>query len=93
MKVAFLGLPESERRLYIEEAAARRGVSAVIIEKDFWVSRLLAVLFRSELAGPRLQGWDLALEGLRRDRLVLGAGRTVPKGPPCLGNARTLGSP
>jgi hypothetical protein len=27
VKVAFLGLPESERRLYIEEAAARRSVS------------------------------------------------------------------
>lgn len=51
MKVAFLGLPESERRLYIEEAAARRSVSAVIIEKDFWVSWMLAVLFRSEFAG------------------------------------------
>lgn len=51
MKVAFLGLPDSERRLYIEEAAARRGVSAVIIEKDFWVSWMLAVLFRSEFAG------------------------------------------
>jgi hypothetical protein len=51
VKVAFLGLPESERRLYIEEAAARRGVSAVIIEKDFWVSWMLAVLFRSEFAG------------------------------------------
>jgi predicted nucleotidyltransferase component of viral defense system len=51
VKVAFLGLPDSERRLYIEEAAARRGVSAVIIEKDFWVSWMLAVLFRSEFAG------------------------------------------
>ena len=51
MKVAFLGLPESDRRLYIEEAAARRSVSAVIIEKDFWVSWMLAVLFRSDLSG------------------------------------------
>ncbi|NBX36626.1 MAG: nucleotidyl transferase AbiEii/AbiGii toxin family protein, partial [Planctomycetes bacterium] len=38
MRIAFLGLQESERRLYLEEAATRRGVSAVIIEKDFWVS-------------------------------------------------------
>ncbi len=36
MKVAFLRLPESERRIYIERAAARRSVSAVFIEKDFW---------------------------------------------------------
>ncbi len=51
MRISFLELPESERRLYLEEAASRRGVSAVIIEKDFWVSWMLAVLFRSELAG------------------------------------------
>ncbi len=51
MRITFLELPEAERRLYIEEAAARRGVSAVIIEKDFWVSWMLAVLFRSEFAG------------------------------------------
>jgi hypothetical protein len=51
VRISFLELPESERRLYIEEAASRRGVSAVIIEKDFWVSWMLAVLFRSELAG------------------------------------------
>jgi len=38
VRISFLELPESERRLYIEEAASRRGVSAVIIEKDFWVS-------------------------------------------------------
>jgi hypothetical protein len=51
VRITFLELPEAERRLYIEEAAARRGVSAVIIEKDFWVSWMLAVLFRSEFAG------------------------------------------
>ncbi|MDA0803590.1 MAG: hypothetical protein O2819_07545 [Planctomycetota bacterium] len=51
MRIAFLGLPVAEQRLYIEEVAARRGVSAVIIEKDFWVCWLLAVLFRSEFAG------------------------------------------
>jgi len=50
VRISFLELPESERRLYIEEAASRRGVSAVIIEKDFWVSWMLAVLFGSELA-------------------------------------------
>ncbi len=48
MRLAFLKLPDAERRLYIEEVAARRGVSAVIIEKDFWVCWLLGVLFRSE---------------------------------------------
>jgi predicted nucleotidyltransferase component of viral defense system len=32
----------------IQEAAVRRGVSPVIIEKDFWVCYILSSLFRSE---------------------------------------------
>jgi hypothetical protein len=47
VKLSFLDLPIDERRLYIEEAAARRGVSPVVLEKDFWVCWLLAILFRS----------------------------------------------
>ena len=51
MKLAFLQLPDVERRLYIEQAATRRNVSPVIMEKDFWVCWLLGILFESELAG------------------------------------------
>lgn len=51
MKLAFLELPADEQRLYIEQAATQRSVSSVILEKDFWVSWLLAVLFNSEFAG------------------------------------------
>ncbi|MBA3638075.1 MAG: nucleotidyl transferase AbiEii/AbiGii toxin family protein [Acidobacteria bacterium] len=47
MRLAFLELPAGERRVYIDEAAARRGLSAVIVEKDFWVCWLLSVLFES----------------------------------------------
>lgn len=50
MKLAFLDLPANERRLYIEQAAVRRNNSPVILEKDFWVSWLLAVLYESEFA-------------------------------------------
>jgi hypothetical protein len=50
MKLGFLELPPEERRLYIEQAALRRDVSAVVLEKDFWVSWLLGILFRSEFA-------------------------------------------
>lgn len=50
MKLEFLGLPEEERRLYIEEAAGRMNVSPVMLEKDFWVCWLLGVLFTSEFA-------------------------------------------
>lgn len=51
MKLVFLELPTDERRLYIEQAATRRNVSPVIMEKDFWVCWLLGILFESEFAG------------------------------------------
>ena len=51
MKLGFLALPADERRLYIEQAAARRNISPVILEKDFWVCWLLGILFESEFAG------------------------------------------
>lgn len=50
MRLAFLELPEHERRLYFEQAAVRRNVSTVILEKDFWVCWLLGVLFESKFA-------------------------------------------
>jgi hypothetical protein len=51
MRLAFLDLPPEERRLYIEQAAVRRNVSPVVLEKDFWVCWLLGILFESEFAG------------------------------------------
>jgi Nucleotidyl transferase AbiEii toxin, Type IV TA system len=51
MKLAFFQLPAEERRLYMEQAAIRRNVSPVIMEKDFWVCWLLGTLFESEFAG------------------------------------------
>lgn len=48
MKLGFLDLPLSERRVYFEQAAQQRGVLSVILEKDFWVCWLLGVLFDSE---------------------------------------------
>ncbi|MFM7165513.1 MAG: nucleotidyl transferase AbiEii/AbiGii toxin family protein [Planctomycetaceae bacterium] len=51
MKLGFLALPAEERRLYIEQAATRRSLSPVILEKDFWVCWLLGILFESEFAG------------------------------------------
>jgi hypothetical protein len=50
VKLSFLALDPAERSLYIQEAAARRGVLPVLLEKDFWVSWLLAVIFESEFA-------------------------------------------
>ncbi len=47
MKLEFLELPADERGLYIEQAAVRRNVSPVPLEKDFWVYWLLGMLFRS----------------------------------------------
>jgi hypothetical protein len=57
MKIDFLALPDDERRLYIEQAAIRRSLSPVIMEKDFWVCWLLGILFESEFAG------DLVFKG------------------------------
>src|SRR5215207_6433860 len=45
MRLAFLQLPSEERQLYVEEAARRRGLSPVVMEKDFWVCWMLGVLF------------------------------------------------
>ena len=51
MKLAFLELPADERRLYIEQAAVRRNITPVVLEKDFRVCWLLGILFESEFAG------------------------------------------
>src|ERR1700677_4245760 len=51
MRLRFLELPVDERRLYFEQAAIQRNISPVVLEKDFWVSWLLGILFESEFAG------------------------------------------
>jgi predicted nucleotidyltransferase component of viral defense system len=51
MKLAFPESPVDERRLYIEQAAVRRNISPVVLEKDFRVCWLPGVLFESEFAG------------------------------------------
>jgi hypothetical protein len=50
MMLAFLGLPRRERQIYFTEAAIRRNLSPVILEKDFWVCWLLGLLFESEFS-------------------------------------------
>ncbi len=51
MKLGFLELAPGERGLYIEQAAIRRNVSPVLIEKDFWVCWMLGILFQSDFGG------------------------------------------
>jgi hypothetical protein len=51
MKLSFLELAPDERRPYFEQAAVRQNVSAVMLEKDFWVCWLLGLLFGSEFVG------------------------------------------
>lgn len=60
----FAKLPSQERRLYFEQTAARLGLSAQIIEKDFWVCWTLKRLF--------------VLDGFR-DRLTFKGGTTLSK--------------
>lgn len=50
MKIHFLSLSDDERRLYFNQAGLLRNVSAVVIEKDFWVCWLLGILFESEFS-------------------------------------------
>lgn len=50
MKLQFLAMPPEEQGLYFQQAGAQRDLSPVLIEKDFWVSWLLGILFRSEFA-------------------------------------------
>lgn len=45
MKLEFFKRPADEQALLIRETAARRGLLTVMVEKDFWVSWTLAVLF------------------------------------------------
>jgi len=47
MRLQFSLHPPEERRLYFEQVAQRRSLSPVIVEKDFWVCWLLALLFNS----------------------------------------------
>lgn len=54
MKLEFFNRPVSEQALIIRETAARRGVLAVMVEKDFWVSWTLAVLFAHPEFGNQL---------------------------------------
>jgi hypothetical protein len=48
---AFATLDAQERRTVFEEFQLREGVSAVIVEKDFWVVWLLAQIFKSQDLG------------------------------------------
>lgn len=45
---AFLESDVSDQRTFIQEAAAKRGIDPVVIEKDFWVCFVLGKLFSSD---------------------------------------------
>ena len=54
MKLEFFNRSAGDQAVIIREVAARRGVSAVMVEKDFWVSWTLAVLFAHPEFGEQL---------------------------------------
>lgn len=54
MKLEFFKRPPADQAVIIREVAARRGWSAVLVEKDFWVSWTLAVLFAHPEFGEQL---------------------------------------
>jgi hypothetical protein len=49
---SFATLPAPERRLLVEQVAARQGVVSVIVEKDFWVCWVLGRLFDTDALAP-----------------------------------------
>ena len=54
MKLEFFKRPAAEQALIIRETASRRGLLPVMVEKDFWVSWTLAVLFAHPEFGGQL---------------------------------------
>ena len=69
----FIRLSGDERRLYCEQAAARLGLPAASVEKDFWVCWTLRLLFglsRLDKA-PDVQRRHVLVEGLATDRAIL----------------------
>lgn len=54
MKLEFFKRPPADQAVIIREVAARRGLLAVMVEKDFWVSWTLAVLFAHPEFGEQL---------------------------------------
>jgi len=54
VKLEFFKRPATDQALIIRETAARRGLLPVMVEKDFWVSWTLAVLFAHPEFGSQL---------------------------------------
>src|SRR5215467_6157227 len=54
MKLQFFSRDAKDQAAIIREVAARLGISAVMVEKDFWVSWTLAVLFAHQEFGKQL---------------------------------------
>jgi predicted nucleotidyltransferase component of viral defense system len=54
VKLEFFKRSAPEQTLIIRETAARRGLLPVMVEKDFWVSWTLAVLFTHPEFGGEL---------------------------------------
>lgn len=54
MKLEFFNRTAEDQATIIREVAAKRGISAIMVEKDFWVSWTLAVLFEHPEFGEQL---------------------------------------
>lgn len=54
MRIQFLERSAAERADFIREAAVRRGLAEPIMEKDFWVSWMLGVVFQCSSVGPHV---------------------------------------
>lgn len=61
MQLRFFEQSAEDQRLAFEQAALRRGLSPVIIEKDFWVCWMLGVLFESKFGDHLVFKGDTSL--------------------------------
>jgi hypothetical protein len=48
--IKWLNLPESTKRNAFIQIAEQTGLSAFAVEKDWWVSRTLEIIFQMEIA-------------------------------------------
>ena len=80
-------LPEPERRLIVEQVAARMGILPVIVEMDFWVCWILHRIFETPEMGP-----DVVFKGGTSLAKVFGAIQRFSATTRRKANGGTLGS-
>ena len=75
----FLALPQRDRRDVFEAAASRLDTLPSYVEKDFWVSLVLNLLYKrapERASRTAFERWNLLVENLWTHRTVFGRYRS-----------------